>query len=92
MSDEEKTDPAGPFAIVMRRLLEDHERTLLRRLDEFEKRVLIANGAYEHRVRECEREISNLKEIVYGDDFQRVLRFARAAIAETEPPPTERAT
>lgn len=86
MKNNEKTDPAGPFAKVMERLLAEHEKTVLRRLDEFEKRVMIAHGAYEHRVRECERELSNLKEIVYGEEFQRVLRFARAAGADTERP------
>ncbi len=53
LKPEEKTDPAGPFAKVMRRLLEEHEKKLLGRLDAFEKLLGVVQIAYVHRVREC---------------------------------------
>ncbi len=87
MSTDEKTDPQGPLPKLMTRLFTEFEAKLMERFDELEKRFLVVHGAYEHRVRECEREIANLKELVFGEDFQKVLRFARAASSDTEPPP-----
>ncbi len=94
--DDEITGGENPLIKAIDRRLEKRldgleERIsskFVARFDLMEKRVLAAAGAYEHHVHECERKVKNLEEIVFGEDFQKVLRFARAASADTEPPPS----